>query len=288
MTYNRQYWLDGEQGGTPLSADRLNALEAGVAAAADTADAAYVKPTNGIPAADLDATARASLSKADTAVQAADLPAPTTDASLLTAGTLPAARIADGSLPVAKLATTGTADGTTYLRGDGAWGTPAGGGGGGTGADGKSAYQLALDSGLDPSITEEEWLGSLAGSDGAPGTPGIVGPGSWAYTATGTLIVAVGTTRLYNDTGRTLTISKIRASVGTAPTGAAILVDVNKGGTTIFTTSAFRPSIASGSNTATSVPNTTSWEDGAYLTVDIDQVGSTAAGADLVVQVVAS
>lgn len=37
------------------------------------------------------------------------------------------------------------------------------------GVDGKSAYQLALDSGLDPSITEEEWLGSLQGQSGVDG-----------------------------------------------------------------------------------------------------------------------
>lgn len=37
--------------------------------------------------------------------------------------------LADGSVTMPKLATTGTASATTFLRGDGAWATPAGGGG---------------------------------------------------------------------------------------------------------------------------------------------------------------
>jgi hypothetical protein len=49
-------------------------------------------------------------------------------ASDLTTGTLPVARIADDSLPVAKLDTSGTPDGTKFLRDDGAWAAAAGGG----------------------------------------------------------------------------------------------------------------------------------------------------------------
>lgn len=38
-------------------------------------------------------------------------------------------KIADGNVTVAKISATGTASGTTYLRGDGSWSTPSGGGG---------------------------------------------------------------------------------------------------------------------------------------------------------------
>lgn len=112
------------------------------------------------------------------------------------------------------------------------------------------------------------------------------------YTVTGTspgtpLVTGTGATRLYNDTGVTLTISSVRASVGTAPTGATLIVDVNKNGTTIFTTQANRPAIAISGNTATGTPDVTSWASGDYLTVDVDQVGSTVAGSDLTVVVIA-
>lgn len=98
--------------------------------------------------------------------------------------------------------------------------------------------------------------------------------------------VAVGTMRLYNDTGSTITISTVRASVGTAPTGASLIVDVNLNGTTIFTTQSARPTITASSFTATGTPAVTAWTNGTYLTVDVDQVGSTIAGSDLTVTVV--
>lgn len=42
--------------------------------------------------------------------------------------------IDNASVTVAKISATGTADSTTFLRGDGAWATPSGGGGGGASA----------------------------------------------------------------------------------------------------------------------------------------------------------
>ena len=86
----------------------------------------------------------------------------------------------------------------------------------------------------------------------------------------------------------TLTITKVKLVVKTVPTGAAIIVDVNKNGTTIFTTQANRPQIAIGESTGDSgTPDVTALAEGDKLTVDIDQIGSTIAGADLTVEVVA-
>jgi len=85
----------------------------------------------------------------------------------------------------------------------------------------------------------------------------------------------------------TLTIIKVKICVKTAPTGAAIIVDVNKAGTTIFTTQANRPTIAIGATSGDSgTPDVTALAEGDKLTIDIDQVGSTIAGADLTVEVV--
>lgn len=106
------------------------------------------------------------------------------------------------------------------------------------------------------------------------------------YSYTGVLNVNVGTFRLYNDMGSSWTITSIRASVGTAPAGSSVVVDVNKNGSSVFTNQANRPTIAPGTNTSGKVTNmdVTTVADGEYLTVDLDQVGSTTAGADLTVQ----
>lgn len=82
------------------------------------------------------------------------------------------------------------------------------------------------------------------------------------------------------------TIVGIYTSVLTAPTGAAILVDVNKAGTTLFTTQANRPSIAiSGNDSAVAVPDVTTVAAGDVLTVDVDQIGSGTAGSNLLVAI---
>jgi hypothetical protein len=106
----------------------------------------------------------------------------------------------------------------------------------------------------------------------------------------GVLALSTGATRLYNDTGSTWTIVSVRASVETSPTGASIKVDVNKNGTTIFTTQANRPTIAIGGTTSGKVTNAdvTSVADGDFITVDVDQVGSTVAGSDLTLTLVVS
>lgn len=84
-----------------------------------------------------------------------------------------------------------------------------------------------------------------------------------------------------------LTIVKVKVVVKTAPTGASLIVDVNKAGTTIFTTQANRPEIAIGETQADSgTPDVTALAEGDKVTIDIDQVGSTIAGADLTVEVV--
>lgn len=104
----------------------------------------------------------------------------------------------------------------------------------------------------------------------------------WAFS--GTLTTATGALRVPIHT--TGTVTSIRAMVNTAPTGAAIIIDVNKNGTTLYTTQGNRPTIAVSTNAVNAtVPDVTTLAAGDYLTVDIDQIGSTVAGANLVVSV---
>lgn len=117
----------------------------------------------------------------------------------------------------------------------------------------------------------------------APSGTGLATSNEQTFGYGGTLTTYVGTGRYYAQAN--CTISSVWASVGTAPTGSSIIVDINKNGTTIFTTQANRPTIAIGAAYSGNVTNMdiTSLSAGDYITIDIDQIGSTVAGADLTV-----
>jgi hypothetical protein len=121
------------------------------------------------------------------------------------------------------------------------------------------------------------------GDTGATGATGLSQPFFWID---GNLTVAAGKRRFYNDTGRTLTIAKVRASVNTAPTTQSIICDVNIDGVTIWTTQANRIAITATTNTATTTSfDVTTIADGHYFTVDVDQTGTGTVGADLTVTI---
>ena len=76
----------------------------------------------------------------------------------------------------------------------------------------------------------------------------------------------------------------VRAAVGVAPTGSAVIIDTNLNGTTIFTGSG--PTIAASAVVSDIVfPTTIEAPAGSYLTVDVTQIGSTLPGEDLTVAV---
>lgn len=106
----------------------------------------------------------------------------------------------------------------------------------------------------------------------------------YTFAVTGVLTVATGKSRIYLEGN--YTIETVRAAVNTAPTGSTILVDVNKNGTTVYTTQTARPSIAiSGFSALGGTPAILTYASGDYLSVDLDQIGSTIAGSDLTVTV---
>ena len=90
---------------------------------------------------------------------------------------------------------------------------------------------------------------------------------------------------------RALTIIKAYAVVKTAPTGVAgtpiagmsLVLDINRNGSTIWSTTDNRLSIANGDTTGTQTSFNTTLVEGDNLSLDIDYVGSTVAGADLTV-----
>ena len=80
-----------------------------------------------------------------------------------------------------------------------------------------------------------------------------------------------------------MTLTDIRASVATAPTGSALTVDVNESGTTILSTKLTIDATEKTSETAATaaVISDAALADDAEITIDIDGVGSTIAGAGL-------
>lgn len=77
----------------------------------------------------------------------------------------------------------------------------------------------------------------------------------------------------------------VYAFVDTAPTGAAIILDLNRNATTIFTTQSKRPQIPAGEKETGLVTDidVTIFHRGDFMTPDVDQVGSTQPGANLVI-----
>ena len=84
------------------------------------------------------------------------------------------------------------------------------------------------------------------------------------------------------------TIYEIVSNVGIngQPVGSGIIADVEKGGTTIFTTQGNRPTILDGQlDSDAEVPDVTSVSIGDVFTFSIDQVGTTTSGSNLMIQV---
>jgi len=79
------------------------------------------------------------------------------------------------------------------------------------------------------------------------------------------------------------TLLAVRANVNTAPTGSTLIVDINEAGTSVLGTKLSIAATETSSTTAASVATITdsSLADDAVISIDIDQIGSTVAGAGL-------
>jgi hypothetical protein len=99
-----------------------------------------------------------------------------------------------------------------------------------------------------------------------------------------TTALTTGTAKITFRAPCAITLTAVRASVTTAPTGASLLtVDINKGGSTILSTKITIDASAKTSTSATTpaVISDTALASDDEITIDIDQVGSTVAGAGL-------
>lgn len=184
------------------------------------------------------------------------------------------------------------ADGDAYLvaaSGTGAW----------SGQDGNIAFYMstawefiAPREGMAAWVNDENIAIAFDGSAWAQ-----ISASSGAVTECIAFAVSDETTDLTTGTAKAtfrmpyaFTLSAVRASVTTAPTGADLQVDINEGGVSILSTVL---SIDAGEKTSTTaataaVISDSALADDAEITVDIDQIGSTVAGAGLKIYLIGS
>ena len=98
-----------------------------------------------------------------------------------------------------------------------------------------------------------------------------------------TTALTTGTAKITFRMPHAMTLTAVRANVATAPAGSVLTVDINEGGTTILST---KLTIDAGEKTSTTaataaVISDTALADDAEITVDIDAIGSSTAGAGL-------
>jgi hypothetical protein len=103
-----------------------------------------------------------------------------------------------------------------------------------------------------------------------------------------TTAITTGTAKATFRMPYAFTLTAVRASVTTAPTGSTIIIDINEGGSTILSTKLSIDASEKTSTTAASaaVISDSSLADDAEITIDFDQVGSTIAGAGVKVYLI--
>lgn len=97
-------------------------------------------------------------------------------------------------------------------------------------------------------------------------------------------VLSVGEVAGYCPVPYPLTITGVKVFALTGPTDDDLIIDINKNGTTIYTTQANRPTILDGDTSAVAdLPDDLDLAEDDMITIDIDQIGSTDAGANLAV-----
>lgn len=108
---------------------------------------------------------------------------------------------------------------------------------------------------------------------------------AFCFPVTGTLVAGNDAAPLKHEMWEAGTVVEARAVCKTAPTGAKIIIDLNDDGTTILGATKLEIAIGATSGSTTTITNP-SVAKGSVLTMDLDQVGNTIAGADLTVYLI--
>jgi hypothetical protein len=165
---------------------------------------------------------------------------------------------------------------TNFLRADGTWTAPPGA----TGTDlSYDAATRVLASSTGGGVTLPLVTTSQAGLARSQDL------GDWFILACSdeTTALTTGTNKVRFRMPYAGTLTAVRASVNTAPTGAALVVDINEAGTSVLSTKLTIDATELTSTTAASaaVISDSALADDAVISIDIDQIGSTVAGAGL-------
>lgn len=98
-----------------------------------------------------------------------------------------------------------------------------------------------------------------------------------------TTALTAGTAKVTFRAPYAFTVTAVRASVNTAPTGSTLIVDINEAGTSILSTKLSLDASEKTSTTAATaaVISDSAIADDAEISIDVDQIGSTVAGAGL-------
>ena len=148
---------------------------------------------------------------------------------------------------------------------------------------------MALDFPASPSVNDlytdsgRTWRWNGTGWAMLPGPPPDIDDWFVIAASDETTNLTTGTNKVYFRMPYAGTLLAVKATVNTAPTDSAIEVDINKAGSTIFSTVLTIDASEKTSTTAAvpAVISDSALADDAEITIDIDQVGSTIAGKGL-------
>ena len=161
---------------------------------------------------------------------------------------------------------------------------------GGTGSNSQAGARTSLGLGTAAVLNTGTSANNIVQLDGNAKIPAV--DGSQITNIVEAIVVAASdeTSNLTTGTAKTtfrmpyaFTLTGVRASVTTAPTGSTLTVDINENGSSILSTKITIDSSEKTSTTAATAPviSDTALADDAEITIDIDQVGSSVAGKGL-------